>query len=54
MQFVADGDGTLVRMMYSDPNNEDAEALKPTLVEGAQVAMRKLAGILEEALVKSG
>ncbi len=58
MQFMMSltpvDDGTLVRMMYSDPHDEEAELLKPVLKEGAQEALRKLAGILEEKLVSSG
>lgn len=54
MQFTPVDDGTLVRMMYSDPHDEDAEPLKPLLEEGAQQALRKLADILEEKLVTSG
>ena len=53
MQFIPADDGTLVRMMYADPRNEEAEELKPVLIEGAQDAMEKLAGMLEAALVKS-
>lgn len=48
MQFLADGEGTQIRIMYDEPQEGEKEELEPLFRAAAQDALRRLVALLEE------
>ena len=49
MQFLPEGEGSLIRIMYFEPVEGDKDELEPLFRGAAQDALRRLAALLEEA-----
>jgi hypothetical protein len=50
MQILPAGEGSQIRIMYDEPRDGNKDELEPMFREAAQDALRRLAGLLDEAL----